>query len=345
MGLGGHKMSQLFSTELLPVSDRIDAWQWNAEQVCGDCRIRIPKSSFHGSIEVRQVGSLRLTRFSSSPLSFWKWPIDTVSSENRSCIVITQIVGARRYLQDGAEVFLKAGDSTVIDSGRPWSSSCATECVRLYLRVPRWIMEDRLQTIEVPIAEKISGTTRIGSMLSQLSQCLYDKAGRTGEAETAIVLDGYFHTLAGCLGRRTLAAERGPDLLRQILRYVDTHLAEPTLTPFETASALNISLRHLHRVFSATGTTLGDYVRARRLEQCRRDLMNPRLREKTITDIAFFWGFSDAAHFSHAFRSQFGASPRAFRAQMAEKIRQVTTDLRVRSFVVSEMSAFRYSRP
>src|ERR1700687_1573076 len=29
---GGHTMSQLFSTSMLPVSDRIDAWQWNAQQ-------------------------------------------------------------------------------------------------------------------------------------------------------------------------------------------------------------------------------------------------------------------------------------------------------------------------
>lgn len=343
MGLGGQKMSQLFSTELLPVSDRIDAWQWNAQQICGDCRIRLPKSSFHGSIEVRQVGALRFTRFSSSPLSFWKWPIDTVSPENRSCIVITQIEGARRYLQHGAEVLLNAGDSTVIDSGRPWSSSCETECVRLYLRVPRWIIENRLQTSKIPIAERISGATRIGS--TRLSQSIYDEAGRREEAEMAIAVDAYFLTLAACLGRRGLAAERGPDLLHQALRYVDAHLAEPTLAPFEVASALGISLRHLHRIFSATGNTLGDHVRARRLEHCRQDLVNPRLRQKTITDIAFFWGFSDAAHFSHAFRNQFGVSPRSFRARMAGKVGPAPTDLRVRSFILSEMSEFHYSGP
>lgn len=337
-------MSQLFSTELLPVSDRIDAWQWNAERICGDCRIRLPKSSFHGSIEVRQVGALRLTRFFSSPLSFWKWPIDTVSSENRSCIVITQIEGARRYLQNGTEVLLKAGDSTVIDSGRPWSSSCETECVRLYLRVPRWIMENRLQTTAIPIAERISGATRMGSALSRLSQSLYDEAGRSQEA-TEGVTDTYFRTLAACLARRGLAPGRGPELLLQILGYVEAHLAEPTLTPSEVASALTISLRHLHRVFSATGNTFADHVRARRLEQCRQDLTNLHLREKTITDIAFFWGFSDAAHFSHAFRNHFGVSPRALRAGMAGKVGSAETDLSTRGFILPDVSELRSSRP
>ena len=313
MGLGGNGMSQLFSTELLPVSDRIDAWQWNAQQICGDCRIQLPRASFHGSIEIRQVGALRLTKFSSSPLSFWKWPADTVSAENRSCIVITQIAGARRYLQNGAEVLLKAGDSTVIDTGTPWSSSCGMDCVRLYLRVPRWMMEDRLQTSEIPIAEKIAGGSRIGAVLARISQSLYDEAGRMEEEERTAALDAYFHTLGACLGRSEAAVARSSELLGQILRYVDDHLGE-SMTPVEVAAAVEISPRHLHRVFAATGKTLGDYVRARRLEQCRADLVNPRLHEKTITDIAFFWGFSDAAHFSHSFRKQFGVSPRAFRA-------------------------------
>jgi len=29
-------MSHLFSTQLIAPSDRIEAWQWNAIQICGD---------------------------------------------------------------------------------------------------------------------------------------------------------------------------------------------------------------------------------------------------------------------------------------------------------------------
>ena len=312
-------MSQLFSTELLPVSDRIDAWQWNAQQICGDCRIQLPRSRFHGSIEVREVGELRLTKFSSSPLSFWKWPLDSVSSDNWSCIVITQIAGARRYLQHGAEVLLNAGDSTVIDAGSPWSSSCDTDCVRLYLRVPHWLMQDSLRTREIPTARKISGASSTGAALSRLAQSLYDEAGRMEEEERLAALDTYFRTLAACLGS-DFEIERAGNLIGRIVRFINCHIAESTLGPSEVAAAMGISLRHLHRIFSSTGTTMGDYVRARRLEQCREDLLNPRLQERSITEIAFGWGFSDAAHFSHSFRKHFGISPRSLRAQSAESV-------------------------
>jgi len=338
-------MSHLFSTELIPPSDRIDAWQWNAQQICGDCRIRLPKSSFQGSIEIRHAGSLLLTRFSSTPLCFWKWPFDTVNAVNRSCIVITQIAGVRRYRQDGAEVLLRPGDSTLIDSGRPWSSSCGTDCVRLYLRVPRWMMEDRLRMREIPVAQRICGGAAMGATLFRLSLSIYDEAKWVREDLGATALDTYFEILAACLGEDDVPVQPGCELSGRILQFVDSHISEPTLGPVEVASAMGISVRHLHRLFSVTGNTLGDHIRTRRLEKCRADLANPRFRERSITEVAFSWGFSDAAHFSHSFRKQFGMSPRAFRDRTVTKGRHIDNDKLAGDFLRPAVSKLRDSRP
>ena len=307
-------MAQLFSTELLPASDRIDAWQWKAKQICGDCRIRLPKASFNGTIDVRDVAGLPLTRFSSSPLSFSKVPRDNRSPENHFCIVITQFVGVRRYEQSGASVLLQPGDSTLIDSAAPWSSNCNTGCSRLYLRVPRCVMEDHLRRTDIPIGRRINGNTRDGATLCRISQSLYSEAERMTKDEGAAALEAYFEVLAACLGQphsSSLAVERRG----QIHRYIELHLSETTLGPANIACSLGISIRHLHRLFLVTGSTLGDYIRRRRLRGCRADLANPKMREKTITDIAFFWGFCDSAHFSHSFKKEFGISPRVFRAR------------------------------
>ena len=307
-------MSQLFSTDLLPASDRIDAWQWNAQQICGDCRVRLPKTSFHGSIEIRNVGGLPLTRFSSSALSFWKWPFDMATPQNRSCLVITQLAGARQYSQGDERVMLRPGDSTVIDASLPWSSNCETDCVRLYLRVPRWMMENRLRTREIPVAQKIAGATVPGATLSRLAQTLYDDAALMERDEIAGALDSYFETLASSVRGYELRSWASTELKRRILHFIDAHIGEPTLGPSAIAGAMEISLRHVHRVFSMTGNSVGDYIRSLRLEQCRKDLLDPRLRSKSITEIAFSRGFCDAAHFSHAFRKQYGVSARSFRA-------------------------------
>ena len=63
-------MSHSFSTDQVPVSDRLDAWQYNASQICGNCRFQFPKRcSFRGSIERRQLAGLELTIEKGLPLS------------------------------------------------------------------------------------------------------------------------------------------------------------------------------------------------------------------------------------------------------------------------------------
>ncbi len=337
-------MSQLFSTEVVPASDRIDAWQWNAQQVCGDCRIQLPKSSFQGSIEVRNIAGLRLTHFSSTPLSFWKWPLDTVNLDNRFCIVITQVAGVRRYLQNGQSVVLKPGDSTVIDSSHPWSSSCDTHCSRLYLRVPRWMMENRLCRLEIPIARRISGSTELGSTLCRLSQSIFEEAEQMQQEECTAALDAYFGILAGCLGSAPSPTPRGMELHARIQRFIDAHIAEPTLGPDQIASAMGISVRHLHRLFAMTGNTLGDRIRSRRLEQCRNALTDPSGRGRSITEIAFSWGFNDSAHYSQSFRTQFGISPRVFRAQVTTREQYRVGEDEDREVLSEERFELRYSR-
>src|ERR1700680_4677023 len=164
--LGATPMSQMFSTDLIPAADRIDAWEWNARPFCGDCRFQFPnRRKFHGSIASRKLGNLGLWLFSSSSLSFQKFPTEIARPENRFCSVITQLEGARWYSQNGIEVVLKPGDSTLIDSAAPWSSDCLGDCVRLYLCVPRWLMEDRLRSTTISIAHRISGTTALGAAL------------------------------------------------------------------------------------------------------------------------------------------------------------------------------------
>ena len=137
--------------------------------------------------------------------------------------------------------------------------------------------------------------------------------------ESAAALEAYFEILSACFGGNSASIPRGAELRGQIQRYIAAHLSECTLDAAEIAAAVGISVRHLHRLFLVTGGTLGDYIRVLRLTGCRSDLANPGMKNRTITEIAFGWGFSDSAHFSHTFRKQFGLSPRAFRSQVGSE--------------------------
>lgn len=313
-------MSQTFSTDLVPIADRLDAWLCNARQICGDCRFEFPRrQTFHGSIERRSVAGLELTRFSSTPVSFAKFPAEAANSAGRSCIVITQLQGVRGYSQGGTTAILKPGDSTLIDSVRPWSSNCDGVCSRLYLRVPRWLMENRLRLTNLPLLPRISGASGLGVTLFRLATSLYQEAPVLTLEEGASAIEAYLEILCACVGHRERHGDEtshGADVLSRVERFIETHLAEPALGPNEIANAVGISVRHLHRLFLQKESTVTEYIRERRLERCQTELCNPRFSDHNITEIAFFWGFSDSAHFSRCFKRRFGVSPRMFRSRL-----------------------------
>jgi AraC-like DNA-binding protein len=58
------------------------------------------------------------------------------------------------------------------------------------------------------------------------------------------------------------------------------------------------------------------WIRRRRLERCRRDLLDPALRAQPVGVIAARWGLTEPAHFSRLFRAAYGVPPVAYRRMM-----------------------------
>jgi AraC-like DNA-binding protein len=97
-------------------------------------------------------------------------------------------------------------------------------------------------------------------------------------------------------GRESLRAAR----LDAAQRHIDGRLAEPRLTPASTAAALGISVRHLYLLFEPTGTSFAQYVKQRRLLQCRATLASRTGLNRSVADIALGWGFNSLATFYRA---------------------------------------------
>ncbi|MGH6857601.1 MAG: helix-turn-helix domain-containing protein, partial [Methylocella sp.] len=102
--------------------------------------------------------------------------------------------------------------------------------------------------------------------------------------------------------------------LEQAKRYIGLHLSDPELTPEKAAGALNMSVRQLQRLFEPSGTGFAQYLLLRRLQECRAALTSPIGADRSVTDIAFAWGFNSLATFYRTFRRSFGAAPNELRA-------------------------------
>lgn len=100
--------------------------------------------------------------------------------------------------------------------------------------------------------------------------------------------------------------------------HIEENLRDPELKPATIASQLKLSPRYLRQIFTASRETLSAYILRRRLEECARELGDPARRDRSITDIAFGWGFNSAPHFTRSFRARFGVSPRDYRRMTLE---------------------------
>lgn len=99
----------------------------------------------------------------------------------------------------------------------------------------------------------------------------------------------------------------------RIRTYIERNLHDADLSIEGIATRFKCSKRNLHKVFQEDGDTLNRFLWSARLDRCRVDLTDPMLRHRSITEIAFHWGFNSSAHFSRAFRARFGVTPRELR--------------------------------
>ena len=87
------------------------------------------------------------------------------------------------------------------------------------------------------------------------------------------------------------------------------------MSPASAAAAFRMSRRYLYNLFALAATTPADFILSARLERSRDALCDATQSVRQIGDIAYRFGFSDAARFSHAFRKRYGASPSEYRRQ------------------------------
>jgi len=83
------------------------------------------------------------------------------------------------------------------------------------------------------------------------------------------------------------------------------------------ANSMGISRRYLTRLFERDGSSVMRYVLQQRLERAKRILTNGGAVLR-ISDVAWQCGFVSAAHFSRAFKKQYGRSPTDFQGGDAD---------------------------
>ena len=311
-----------FTSESYSENDRIEAWQ----DVLGGFGLRSsPLSAKYGeyatALSRASLDGVGLMRFAAGPQVFSPLP-------RRAELPILLMPA-----EDGA--VLKAGGSPqTIPSGRiillprqnDWRVTFHRDVRAIVLSVTaesfggrKISLPECREAVLVPpggLADVLGHTLEAAAeVLETLSPEAWNTI-RLSLAEMLLTLSRQKSSSAAeAIGVGTQAA-----LLQRIYDSIERKLGDPELTPVRIAQIEGISERYLQKLFEASGDNFTHYVRERRLQHCWSDLANAAEAHRSVSDIAFGYGFSDAAHFSRSFRDRFGISPKAFRQQQAERL-------------------------
>lgn len=150
-------------------------------------------------------------------------------------------------------------------------------------------------------------------LLKAYLEGLSDLGGQLSDDEAAAVQEALVTILAAALrGEQLDGAGDLPPLsiaLRQrALDFIDRNINNPDLSPDLILRHFNVSRAHLYRAFAEDGG-ISSVIRDRRLDAAFLELTRADVTARSISDIAFVLGFSNATHFLRRFRSRFGLTP------------------------------------
>ena len=196
--------------------------------------------------------------------------------------------------------------------------SLTPDAEQLHLLFPADIFCSKLLTTETRVMSfgASAGVPRIaGGFLRLLSsEWPYLSGGeKTDMIQTAAQLVQLAISEQQAMCRMT----RQETLRERVKAHVARNLRDHKLTIEQIAGVLGCTKRNLHKVFRDDAHTLSAYIWDLRLQRCAADFSDPSRAHESITQIAFAWGFNNAAHFSRLFRRRYGVSASQFRVREA----------------------------
>ena len=305
------------STEQVAPEERIPYWKDLIWQLLGRLRSEArSEGEFRGRLVHCDAGEVRLCRLSASSHRVARTP-DLIRQDDRGFLkVVFQLAGSTWFEQGGRKTLLAPGEWSIYDTMKAYTVSNTSDIEQMVLLVPREkVLAAHLNPDEL-LVQRYDARAGIGRLAGELTSRAFDEIEACGAESAETIGEAVAQLLRQSLmeraGRPTSLTLR--EALRDRIRtYILRNLRDPDLSIDRIAAALRCSKRNLHKAFSNDGATLSDTIWRLRLDHCRRDLVAPACAWKSITEIAFSWGFSSATHFSKTFRDAYGMSPKACR--------------------------------
>ncbi|MFE6977267.1 helix-turn-helix domain-containing protein [Streptomyces sp. NPDC057682] len=337
----------------VPEPDRWTWWTEMVSREVMPVSTRSPRpDAFRGRVEEVRTAGVQVAAFDFSPMTATRSAAQIRRQDREEYFLVLLREGRMPLEQGSGSCLLRAGDMTVFSSSHPLACAFLAEeetgaldgtrtaaeadamdgtgsdadsgpdagMARLsLLRLPRKLLPlssgraDRL--LAVPLRADAGAAVLLGPYLARLPAAARGRGAAQAARLGSLALDLAAAAIADQLDiREALPVEtRQAAVLTEVKAFIEHHLADPRLTPAAIAAHHHLSVRTLHTLFREEPEPVAARIRRRRLERCAADLADPRLRHRTIGEIATRWGLG-AHDFSRSFRRVHGVPPSEFRA-------------------------------
>lgn len=309
----------VYSTASVPASTRASYWNDLYSRCFAQVTFSpLDREDFEAELRMGALGPIGMARVNAKPTYIERNKSHIARTGGRLFSFMLQARGSGVFSHYGHETLLEEGDFTLCDNAAPhrFHFNGGTELIILrttpevlksYLPVPEQVCGLRLPSTKGLTATAANMARSLWTMLEsglpeKFSSMIARNVLDVMATSYALAFDTHV-TDSAAVGARKVQAKH----------FIEAHLKDPDLTPSRVAGELHISPRYLRMVFCGKDESVSNYILRRRLEECAKQISNVLWCGHTITDIAFAWGFNSAAHFTRAFRDQYGMTPSQYR--------------------------------
>ena len=310
--------------------DSVQDWADLIGEIYARIDVQDVPEAFAGEIRNTGTDGIQISRLKVGKHRTERLARDIRQSESPKLVLCLQLTGEATVRQGDADVVLGPGDMTVYTTTVPYELIFEGEAEVMGVVVP-WgslsqapVAAHYLSAQLMPHDDPV--TRAAFSAITQIEPELLDMPLASRRRLVRNVVD-IMSTLCLAHVERRVPDRAGigkADRLSQALAYIEEHLSDPELSIARVATHNFVSVRTLQERAVESGFGIAEWIRARRLEKCKADLIE--YPDRSVALIAETWGLMNPAHFSQMFKVAFGMTPRAYRASSQASYRAIQAD-------------------
>lgn len=275
-----------------------------------DCRFEIGPD-FKAKMSLKRYGRTDLSHIISQAAQYERNEQHIRKSDNDDYLVTLMTKGQTIVEQMDRSCKIGPGDLCLLDTARPYRFDYPLPYQAIHLKVPRDELDRRLPDAGTVAASRVAGggsyARLAATMLQSTVELLADDTNAPRQIEPTLL-----DLIALAFDESFADQDKSSDRYAQIVTRAQTIISERLFDPgFDISNvpmAIGVSSRSLYRAFAQQGSTPARYLATKRLEVARDMILSARF--SSVSEVAMACGFNEFSHFSRAFKTHFGITPR-----------------------------------